>query len=63
MKYRVPNEEQEALLRAAGIDPNAVMIYLENEDTIYMLSLHTQDEITLHLNPLKKERIEKNACK
>ena len=54
MKYRVPNEEQEALLRAAGIDPNAVMIYLENEDTIYMLSLHTRDEITLHLNPLKK---------
>lgn len=63
MKYRIPNEEQEALLRAAGIDPNAVMIYLTDENTIYMLALHTQDEITLHLNQLKKERIEKNACK
>lgn len=63
MKYRIPNEEQEALLRAAGIDPNAVMIYLTDENMIYMLALHTRDEITLHLNPQKKERIEKNACK
>lgn len=57
MKYRVPNEEQEALLRAAGIDPNAVMIYLTDENTIYMLALHTRDEITLRLNPQKIDLI------
>lgn len=45
--FHVPSREQAALCRECGIDPDAVVVILDNDSTLAMLHLKTRNEITI----------------
>ena len=49
-KGTLPNEEQEKLLRSAGIDPDKVVILVDNREYLWCMNLKTRDEITVRFN-------------
>lgn len=49
-KVTPPTEEQAKLLRSAGINPEKVVIQVDNQDYICCMNLKTRDEITVRFN-------------
>ena len=49
-KVTLPTEEQAKLLRSAGIDPEKVVIQVDNREYICCMNLKTRDEITVRFN-------------
>lgn len=49
-KMPLPTEEQAKLLRSAGIDPETVVIQVDNGSYICCMNLKTRDEITVRFN-------------
>lgn len=45
--FPVPSREQAALCRECGIDPEGVVVILENESTLAMIHLKTRNEVTI----------------
>lgn len=45
--FPVPNREQAALCRECGIDPEGVVVILENDRTLAMLHLKSRNEVTI----------------
>ena len=45
--FSVPNKEQKALCRECGIDPEGVVVILENDSTLALLHLKTRNEVTI----------------
>ena len=45
--HSVPTKEQVALCRECGIDPDGVVVILENDSTLAMLHLKTRNEVTI----------------
>lgn len=45
--FSVPNKEQKALCRECGIDPEGVVVILENGRFLAMLHLLTRNELTI----------------
>ena len=46
-KYRMPTEEELAIIRRNGIDPDGVCVSFRSEDTICLLRYKTRDEIVI----------------
>lgn len=49
-KGTLPNEEQARLLRSAGIDPDKMVILVDNREYLWCMNLKTRDEITVRFN-------------
>lgn len=45
--YSVPNKAQRELCRECGIDPEGVVVILENDSTLAMVHLLTRNEVTI----------------
>ena len=45
--FSVPNRKQVALCRECGIDPEGVVVILENDSTLALLHLKTRNEVTI----------------
>lgn len=46
-KYRVPDTQEEEILRRNKIDPDTVMVGHRSEDAIYLLNSKTRDMIII----------------
>ena len=46
-KYRMPDKEEEEILRRNGIDPEGVAVTYRDAKTIRLLRYKTRDEITI----------------
>ena len=46
-KYRMPNKEEEEIIRCNGIDPEGVAVTYRDAKTIRLLQYKTRDEITI----------------
>ena len=47
-KVTLPTEEQAKLLRSAGVNPDRLVVRVDNGDYICCMRLRTRDEITAH---------------
>lgn len=47
MKVRVPEPEEEHILRENGLDPNEYAVIHREENAIYLLCYRTRDSITI----------------
>lgn len=47
MKVRVPEPEEERILRENGLDPNEYAVTYSTEDAIYLLCYRTRDTLTI----------------
>ena len=47
-KYRPPDEREIEIIRRNGIDPDNKMVFLSDEDSIYLLVHKTRDVIAIH---------------
>ena len=56
MRYPVPDEAQEKMLRANGIDPSRVCVVYQTEESLTYKHYQTGDEITIRPNAAKKCR-------
>lgn len=45
--FSVPNRKQVDLCRECGIDPEGVVVILENDSTLALLHLKTRNEVTI----------------
>lgn len=46
--FKVLNEEQTALVQRCGMDPESVVVILENERCLWLLHLKSRNEISIH---------------
>ena len=46
-KYRMPDKEEEEIIRRNGIDPDGVAVTYRDAKTIRLLRYKTRDEITI----------------
>lgn len=47
MNVRVPEPEEEQILRENGLDPNEYAVTYRKEDAIYLLCYRTRDTLTI----------------
>lgn len=47
MKVRVPELDEERILRENGLDPNEYAVTYRTEDAIYLLCYRTRDTLTI----------------
>lgn len=49
-KMTLPTAEQAEKLRSAGIDPDKMVILVDNREYLWCMNLKTRDEITVRFN-------------
>ena len=47
MKFRVPTEKEEEIMRRNGVDPDGTAVIYRDDDTIHIRRHKTGDEITI----------------
>ena len=47
-KYRVPDEQEQRIIRENGMDPEQFAVSYRSEDAIYLLNFKTRDEVAIH---------------
>ncbi|MBQ8579321.1 MAG: hypothetical protein IJ448_01350 [Oscillospiraceae bacterium] len=48
--YTVPTAEQKQLCRECGLDPDGVMVMLDNEQCLVLLHLKSRNELMIYKN-------------